>query len=101
MSPVAERSRPLRVDVVRRVESGHVLVLESHDLDELVGQIADDQALGWRLAGALAVSMYAKDIREGDRGVSWLVEREYTATLVRGVPGSPLGMDMKSSEEER
>lgn len=88
MSPVAERSRPLHVDVVRRVESGHVLVLESHDLEELVGQIADDQEKGWRLAGGLSVCGRTDAEETWSMAEAARPPRIYTATLTRGVPGS-------------
>lgn len=110
MSPVAERSRPMHVDVVRRVESGHVLVLESWNLPELVGQIADDRALGWELVGGVTRSQKWEEELEYPNDPSIrrkvLVEYRtplYVATLVRGIPGSALGMDIAGGvgNEER
>jgi hypothetical protein len=80
----SERQVP-HVDVVRRVESGHVLYLGSFDLDEMVGQVADDRAGGWELVGPIMEAEY----REGPVSLTW-----YSATLVRGVPGSDVGMEM-------
>jgi len=71
----------MHVDVVQRVESGHVLMLFSQEVNELVGQLADDQSSGWRLVGPVQITPS-------------VLGPCYTATLTRGVPGSPLGMEM-------
>ena len=84
MSQRAER-KPAHVDAVARVESGHVLFLCSDDSRELVGQIANDQEAGWRLAGAIGTVLFSDGVM-------------FHATLVRGVPGSPTGVDIEGGE---
>lgn len=79
-----ERQWPgaIHTDPVRRVESGHVLVLESYDLEHFVGELANARAEGWELVSVNAVAWVPQ------------VQMRYVATHVRGVVSAPMGMEM-------